>query len=161
MFSGFDVINNLESLKSSFLAQDNCMSVKLKPKLFGPIFAMFDGNEITGYAFGHPSQATTHLPIKTPVDTLLASLAYCIVVSIEWAASQNEATLQPFMVKVTGIKAPDLPGRIERMHVSIISAVVEDTLLAEKIVEQAKSICTVSNTLNCEVTILIETAPDV
>lgn len=137
------------------------MAILLKPKLFGPIFAMFDGTEITGYAFGDPAQPTPHLPIKTPVDALLASLACCIVLSIEWAASQNKATLQPFMVKVTGLKAPNLPSRVEKMHVSIISKVVEDVFLTEKIIEQAKSICTVSNTLNCEVTISIETAADV
>ena len=137
------------------------MAINLKPKLFGPVFATFDGTEITGYAFGDQSQATPYLTTKTPVDALLASLAYCIVVSIEWAANQNKATLQPFMVKVTGIKAPDLPSRIEKMHVSIISAVVADVFLAEKIVGEAKSICTISNTLNCEVSISVETEADV
>ena len=49
------------------------MTIKLKSKLFGPVYALFDGTEITGYAFGDPSQATPHPPIQSPVDTLLAS----------------------------------------------------------------------------------------
>ena len=65
------------------------------------------------------------------------------------------------MVKVTGIKAPDLPGRVETMHITIIGTLAEDASLAARMVRQAKSVCTVSNTLNCEVTILTEPAADV
>jgi uncharacterized OsmC-like protein len=136
------------------------MALKLKPKSFGPVFALFDGTETTRFAFGDPSNATPHVPIQTPVDTLLASLAFCIVKSVIWAADQQAATLQPFIVKVTGAKAPDLPGRVEKMHITIIGTLVEDGSFAEKIVKQAKSICTVSNTLNCDVTVSTEPAAD-
>jgi len=137
------------------------MAIKLKPKSFGPVFAMFDGTKITGYAFGDPSQATPYLPIQTPVDTLLASLAYCIVLSVEWVASEIDAKLHPFIVKVTGIKTLDLPGRVEKMYITIIGQLVEDPSVAERIMQRAKSICTVSNTLSCEVSISTEPAADV
>ena len=63
------------------------MAIRLKPKSFGPVFALYNGSKITGYAFGDPSNSTPYPSTQTPVDTLLTSLAYCIVLSAELAAS--------------------------------------------------------------------------
>ena len=68
--------------------------------------------------------------------------------------------MHPFAVKVTGKKAPDLPGRVEQMEVVIIGDLADDSALARKIVELAKSICTVSNTLNCTLSVAMEPALD-
>ena len=137
------------------------MVLRMKPKSFGPVFALFDGTDNIQFAFDDPSEATPHPPSQTPVDTLLASLASCIVKSVQLAASQHNATLKPFMVKVTGNKAPDLPGRVEQMQVMIIGQLADDGSLAQKLVKQAKAICTVSNSLNCTVTIATQDAVDV
>lgn len=134
------------------------MALKLKPKLFGPVFALYDGTDTIQHAIGDPAAVTPHPPAGSPVDTLLASLAACILKSIQWSADQHKAALIPFTVRVDGTKSLDLPGRVEKMHITIIGLPVTDETLVEAIVKQAKSICTVSNTLNCEIT--IETLPN-
>lgn len=133
------------------------MTVPPKPKSFGPVFAYFDGTQTVGYASA-TSERSPHPPDGTPVDLLLASLAYCMVRSVEWAAKDHGAALHPFTVKVTGAKAPDLPGRIEVMDVTLIGDLVDDATTARQIAKLAKAICTVSNTLNCDVTVATEPA---
>jgi uncharacterized OsmC-like protein len=136
------------------------MNVKTKPKTFGPVFAFFDGSETPRYASDPASEKSLHPPVGTPVDMLLASLAYCIVKSVEWAAKDHKSSLHSFAVKVTGTKALDLPGRVEKMEIIIIGNLVDDSAVAGQIVKLAKSICTVSNTLNCAVLISTEPAAD-
>jgi len=136
------------------------MILRMKPKSFGPVFALFDGTDTIRFAFDDPSETTPHPPSQTPVDTLLASLAACIVKSVQMAANQHKATLNPFMVKVTANKAPDPPGRVEQMQITIIGQLVDDGSLAQKLVKQAKAMCTVSNSLNCTVTIATQAAAD-
>lgn len=135
--------------------------MELKPKSFGPIFAFYDGSEKIRFARHDPTKITPYPPSQTPVDTLLASLAHCIVKSVEWAAGRQGALLSCFSVKVTGAKAPDLPGRVEKMHIVIIGPLVDNSTLEQEILTQAKLICTVSNTLNCEVTIATDQVLDV
>ena len=137
------------------------MIVKTKPKSFGPVVAFYDGSETTRYASDLVSEQSPHPPAGSPVDMLLASLAYCIVKSVEWAAKAHKSHLLPFAVKVTGTKALDLPGRVEQMDVIIIGDLVDDSAVAGQIAKLAKSICTVSNTLNCVVTVATEPAADV
>ncbi|MFK7836610.1 MAG: OsmC family protein [Sulfitobacter sp.] len=134
------------------------MTIRPKPKTFGPLFAHFDGTQTVQYT-NATSAPSPHLPEGTPVDMLLASLAYCMIKSAEWAAKDQGVTLQPFVVKVTGTKALDQPGRIERMDVTLIGDLVEASALAGTIVKQAKAICTVSNTLNCKITVTTEPGP--
>ena len=134
--------------------------MNIKPKTFGPVVAFYDGSETTRYACHLVSDRSPHPPAGSPVDMLLASLAYCFVKSVEWAAKDHKASLHPFAVKVTGTKALDLPGRVERMDVVIIGDLVDDSLGAGRIVKLAKSICTVSNTLNCAVMMSTERAAD-
>ena len=136
------------------------MNMKTKPKTFGPVVAFYDWSETTRYASDFMSEKSLHPPAGSPVDMLLASLAYCIVKSVEWAAKDHNASLHSFAVKVTGTKALDLPGRVERMDVIIIGDLVDDSVVAGQIVKLAKSICTVSNTLNCAVVISTEPAAD-
>ena len=137
------------------------MTVRMKPKTFGPVFAFYDRSETVCYAADLVSEQSPHPPAGSPVDMLLVSLAYCIVKSVEWAAKDHKASLHPFAVKVTGTKALDLPGRVEQMDLTIIGDLVDDSVVAEKVVKRAKSICTVSNTLNCAVTVAMEPAADV
>ena len=134
------------------------MTVRMKPKAFGPVVAFYDRSETVSYATDLVSEQSPHPPAGSPVDMLLVSLAYCIVKSVELVAKSHKASLHPFAVRVTGTKALDLPGRVEQMDLTIIGDLVDDIAVAEKIVKQAKSICTVSNTLNCAVTVAMEPA---
>ena len=130
-------------------------AIRLKPKKFGPVFLRIDEADTILYAEDPASAGTTHPPDKTPVDTLLASLGSCIIRSVQWAAAQQKATLNPFSVTVSGVKAETPPNRVEKIDVTVSHDLVSDPVLADKIVKQAKSICTVSNSLTCDITLTL------
>ncbi len=132
------------------------MTLKVKPKSFGPVFVFFDGSADLRYAYGDASDTSPHPPAGSPVDTMIASLGSCIARSVEWAAGQRNVPLNPFQVKVVGTKSPELPGRVEKAEITIIGNLVDDAALAARILAQAKTICTVSNSLNTEVEINIQ-----
>ncbi|MCV6594904.1 MAG: OsmC family protein [Silicimonas sp.] len=127
--------------------------MKLKPKRFGPIRVVFDGADQMRYGVGAGGETSLHPPAATPVDTMLAALGACIVKSMEWAAAQHKVALTPFEVEINGTKSLDLPGRVERLDIAISGRLVEDADLAARLVAEAKSICTVSNSLNSQVEI--------
>jgi|TARA_B110000977_G_scaffold34956_1_gene46739 uncharacterized OsmC-like protein len=134
------------------------MTVELKPKVFGPIFVFFNGTDTLQYAHIDPSNASAYPPIQAPVDTFLASLGACIVMSIKWSTDQRKFFLNPFIIKVVGIKAFDIPNRIERINIEIIGKFIDNEDLIPRIMRQAKLICTVSNSLSCEVNFTARTA---
>ena len=127
------------------------MTLELKPKVFGPIFVFFNGANTLQYAHIDPSNTSAYPPIQAPVDTFLASLGACIVMSIKWSTDQRKIFLNPFKIKVIGIKAFDIPNRIERINIEIIGSFIDNEDLITRIMRQAKSICTVSNSLSCVV----------
>ena len=132
------------------------MKIKLRPKTFGPVVACFDFSNEVQYATTETSERTPHAPPGSPVDMLLASLAFCMVKSVEWAAKDQGETLLPFSVKVAGTKAPDLPWGVEVMEVTLIGDLVENATATPQIAKLAKSICTVGNTLNWELSLTLE-----
>ena len=134
------------------------MTVELKPKVFGPIFVFFNGTDTLQYAHIDPSNASAYPPIQAPVDSFLASLGACIVMSIKWSTDQRKFFLNPFIIKVVGIKAFDIPNRIERINIEIIGKFIDNEDLIPRIMRQAKLICTVSNSLSCEVNFTARTA---
>ena len=71
--------------------------------------------------------------------------------SIKWSTDQRKIILNPFIIKVMGIKAFDTPNRIERINIEIIGNFIDNKDLITRIMRQAKSICTVSNSLSCVV----------
>ncbi|HAB36996.1 MAG TPA: hypothetical protein DCE52_03165 [Rhodobacteraceae bacterium] len=126
-----------------------------KPRIFGPIFAYFDGTKKVNYS-SKKSKRTAHPPDGTPIDMMLASLAYCIVVSVIWAAKDYDVTPHPFKVKVTGTKALNEPGRVAMIDITLIGVLVDDFAISTQIMNKAKAICTVSNTLNCDVNVSMD-----
>ncbi len=132
------------------------MSTPAKPRTFGPVFAFSDGADTTRYAYDETSTPTQCPPDGTPVDTMLASLANCIVKSLIWAAKDQGVPLGAFSVRVTGIKATDLPSRLGSVEIVIKADLGADSALAQRCVKVAKSVCTVSNTLNCPITLTHE-----
>jgi uncharacterized OsmC-like protein len=127
--------------------------MKLKPKSFGPIYVFYDGGDQISFAFGDPAQKTEYPPNNSPVDTMIASLGSCIVKSMVWSAGQHKAELRKFHVVVTAIKAADLPARVGKISLTLVGAFVDDEALAPTIIKQAKSVCTVSNSMTCDVEI--------
>lgn len=125
--------------------------VTFKPKQFGPVFVMFDGAETVSFAQDDPAQAQESPPRASPVVTLMVSVGHCLVESIRIIARREHMTLQPFMISVRGEKALDLPGRLKTIRSAVIGHPVADPGQAADLVTEAKGICTVSNTLNCEI----------
>lgn len=131
-------------------------SIRIKQKKFGPVFLDYDDKGRIFYSMDASGDKSPHPPVDTPVDTLLASLGACIIKSMEWAASNEKTALNAFSVRVAGVKAGTLPNRIETLEIQVSNSFAEEQALAETIAKKAKSICTVSNSLNCEVTLSLQ-----
>jgi uncharacterized OsmC-like protein len=124
--------------------------VKIKPKQFGPVNVLFDGADAITFAQADLAQAQHLPPRPSPIVTLLASLGHCLVESIRIIARREDLTLAPFTISITAEKALDLPGRLEVIRCVVHGNLVADPLRAMELVANAKAICTVSNTLNCD-----------
>ncbi|MEP3244169.1 MAG: OsmC family protein [Sneathiella sp.] len=131
-------------------------AVRIKQKKFGPVYVQYEGSDILLYGADLASVDKVAPPTTSPVDTMLASLGACIVKSIEWVAGQKKTPLNPFTVEVAGIKAADLPNRVEALTVRVDIRALDDPETAKAVIKQAKSICTVSNSLNCDVALTVE-----
>ena len=131
------------------------MEIKLKPKTFGPVFIHTDQQRTIRYGRSDDSVDQVAPPTDSPADTLLFSLGACIAISLQMQAEKNEITLDAFQVQVTSKKAEDLPNRFDCFEVLIPRSIFEDPEFAESLLSSAKSICTVSNTLNAEVTLTL------
>ena len=132
------------------------MKTKLKPKSLGHVLAFSAPTNEGQYAITEVSEGTPHVSPASPVEMVLAVLAFCMVKSVEWAAKDQGERLLPFPVTVAGTKALDLPWRVEVMEVTLFGGLVEDATATLHIAKLAKSICTVSNTLNCEISLTLE-----
>lgn len=132
------------------------MKIKLKPKSFGPVFVRI--NQEGGLDFGETLEQIGQVnpDISSPAISLLYSLGSCIAISLQMAASSRQITLQPFYVKVSSAKATDLPNRFEGFNVSVDAGFINDKDMALELLAKAKSLCTVSNTLNTKVNLKIE-----
>ncbi|NDR58786.1 OsmC family protein [Aliiruegeria sabulilitoris] len=128
------------------------MGIRIKPKSFGPIYVRSNGDGALLYA-DRPEDFNAVPPHATPVDLLLASVGACIAKSLEIVAEQRGQTLFPFSVEVTGKKATDLPNRLGSADIRVVGKLTDDAELSVELLRQAKSICTISNTLNCPISL--------
>ena len=80
------------------------------------------------------------------------------MVSMRRVAEQKAIQLPSFTIEITSISSTDLQIRIARMKVVISGLQLEDQALSDEIVKKAKSMCTVGNTLNCEIETILENA---
>ncbi|SNS98576.1 OsmC family protein [Tropicimonas sediminicola] len=126
------------------------MGIRIKAKTFGPISVRFDMDGALTYA-GQGGEFSAAPPQGTPVELLLASVGACIAKSLEIVA--EERPLPPFSVEVTGTKATDLPNRVGSIGIRVVGKLSDDADRSAELLRRAKSICTVSNTLNCEITL--------
>lgn len=126
------------------------MKVKFKSKTIGPVFVIKKNQEIR-YALLDVSKPTRFPPSEKPSQTLLASVGACFVKSIDNVAQKQELELEEFVIQVKGFSSIDMPIRIAKISV-LISGGLFDKLGEKKLLLiEAKAICTVSNTLNCEI----------
>lgn len=123
------------------------MALKLRPKRFGPVSVLFDPEGEVRFVSGEGGEPLPHPPYDKPVLTLMASVAHCLVESLRIVAKREDVTLPAYAITVTAEKSLDAPGRIE----SMVCRIEGD--LDREMVREAKSMCTVSNTLNCKITL--------
>ena len=129
------------------------MEIKVKPKTYGPVFVHIDRQRTVFYGRDEGVIDKPSPPTDTPADTLLFALAACIAISLHMEAEKSRLTLDPFWVRAVCKKAQDLPSRFDRFEVSVPRSITDDHESAERLIKGAKSICTVSNTLDADVTL--------
>ena len=132
------------------------MKIKSKIKSYGPIFVRADDEGTLQYGYDRVSIDSPVPTSKTPAETLLASIGACMVLSIGIVARQKKTEVNPFDVEVRATKAEDLPSRFGHYEVRVSKGLHDDPGLAESIVKQAKTVCTVSNSLNGEIALIFD-----
>jgi uncharacterized OsmC-like protein len=133
------------------------MAIRLKPKHFGPL-AMHTDNEgsfvyttDTGHS-GHTGSAATSDSAR-PSDLIMAALASCICISLEMAAKSLKVDPGGITVEIRAAKALDLPSRFGSFAAVVTLEKVDDEDIGLRLLRDAKEMCTVSNTLNAEVSL--------
>ena len=133
------------------------MAIKLKPKHYGPLRMQSVKPGRLAYTTEAGYKAMAGAPASTelgaPSDLIMAALASCIAISLEMAAQDMKVDPGEIDVEVKGSKARDLPHRFGSFSATVYLADIEDQDLAARLLKQAKQICTVSNTLNSEVSV--------
>jgi uncharacterized OsmC-like protein len=133
------------------------MQVKVKPKRYGPLTVRSDGGATLAFETeaGHHAQgALTPAPdAMSPSDLMLAALANCIAISMRMAAQQMALELGALSVSAVATKASDLPNRFGHFDVIARTQMQVDPERVGELLRRTKDICTVSNTLNAEVTV--------
>lgn len=132
------------------------MKIKQKPKSFGPVYISVDNEGILKFGESLDKVGQVSPDISSPAVSLLYSIGSCIALSIQMAAAKKRIILQPFHVKVKSEKAEDLPSRFATFHVWVSDRLTEDKKQAKQLLKLAKSLCTVSNTLNAEVNVSLD-----
>ena len=135
------------------------MAIKLKPKFYGPLCldrdvpGSFTYNTDAGYraSTGAPASAAQ----APPSDLIMAALASCIGISLEMVAEEMKIDPGAIEIVINGEKAIDLPHRFARFEVSVHLDDIGDKDLALRLLNQAKQICTVSNSLKSEVVLTL------
>lgn len=131
------------------------MALTLRPKRFGPVFVRFDDQGIVSFATDADGPGLPHPPGDKPVLTLMAAVGHCLVESIRILAARDGITLSAFAISVASEKSLDAPGRLQTILCRVEGTVVPDAAERERLVKEAKTICTVSNTLNSQITVEI------
>lgn len=125
----------------------------LKPKRFGPVQVRLDGQGAVSFALSETDPGQPHPPGDKPVLTLMASVGHCLVESIRIVAARQGQVLAPFAITVRAEKSLDLPGRLQSLKCTVSGPVLADPQAVPAIIAESKTICTISNTLNAEVTL--------
>lgn len=136
------------------------MQLKIKPKRYGPLTLRSDDGAKLDFETeaGHRAQGALapSAHAMSPSDLMLAALANCIAISMRMAAQQMALELGALSVSAIVTKASDLPNRFGHFEVTVRSAVAPDPGRVDELLRRTKEICTVSNTLNAEVTLQLD-----
>ncbi|USD64301.1 OsmC family protein [Vibrio sp. SCSIO 43136] len=123
------------------------MAIKIKAASYGPAIAALnaDGELVYGTELGALSKTPE---LDSPAMTMLYSVASCMVLSLQMVAKRKKIEVQPFSFEVIGHKGTELPMHFARYEVALSAGVHADPEVAQKLLKDAKAICTVSNSLS-------------
>lgn len=92
----------------------------------------------------------------TPLEIQAAALAACIAASVRIAArAADVGALGQIDVDVEAIKAEDEPSRLGRFEVIVHFSDPLDDAVRRRLVDAAEDICTISNTLRAQDTVVV------
>ena len=138
------------------------MTVKLKPKSYGPLQLVSENADTLAFTteggFQGVGVRTSQTEGLAPPDLLLASLGTCIVISMRMAADQMGLSLGALTASARADKALDLPHRFARLMIDVTSDQALPGAQADELVQRTKALCTVSNTMGAEVVLTLRTA---
>jgi uncharacterized OsmC-like protein len=83
----------------------------------------------------------------SPVEYLLVAAAACFALSVRSVIGARKFPKTSFEVVVTGEKAGDVPSRLGQISLVVLFDAAVDSVEAARIAEEAKRLCTVTNTL--------------
>ncbi len=123
------------------------MGIKVKPSSYGPAIAQLDESGVIQFGISG-SDATATPSLESPAVTLLYSIASCMVLSLQMVAKRKKIDIQPFSVEVTAHKGEELPAHFAHYEIVLSRSVHDDQDVAKKLLKDAKSICTISNSMS-------------
>jgi uncharacterized OsmC-like protein len=92
----------------------------------------------------------------SPVEYLLIGAAGCLALSCRAVLTDSDESGSSVEVTAIGSKAPEPPSRLARIGLAVRFGNDIDTVEARSIVEKAKKLCTVTNTLLGSVAIEVD-----
>lgn len=123
------------------------MAIKVKPASYGPVKATL--NKEGGLLFSSADGEFSTTPsLDSPAVTLLYSIASCMVLSLQMVAKRKKIEIGSFSFEVIGHKGTELPAHFAHYEIALSRDVHSDFDVAEKLLKDAKSICTISNSLS-------------
>jgi uncharacterized OsmC-like protein len=94
----------------------------------------------------------------SPVEYLLIAAAGCLALSCRAVLTERDGSAIPVEVTAIGNKAPEPPSRLARIGLAVRFGSQIGAADARSIVEKAKKLCTVTNTLLGSVAIEIDSS---
>jgi uncharacterized OsmC-like protein len=94
----------------------------------------------------------------SPVEYLLIATAGCLALSCRAVMGNGHGSGSSVEVTAFGSKAPEPPSRLERIDLAVRLGSEIDAVEAASIVQKAKKLCTVTNTLLGSVAIQIHSS---
>jgi uncharacterized OsmC-like protein len=131
------------------------MTLRVKPSSEGPILVSFD--EHRGLRYGRVVSELSVSPVlDNPAETFLYSIGSCMAISLQKLALRRQIEIQSFHLQVTGHKGEFLPAHFTHYDIQLSKGIHSDRELAEKLLKDAKKICTISNSVSGSVELGLE-----
>ncbi|MFD0981099.1 OsmC family protein [Tropicimonas aquimaris] len=126
----------------------------MKPATYGPVFVRMADDGALRFGVGSGAIDQLHPPSEKPAETLLAAIGSCMVLSIGIVAGRDNFHPGAFHVEVRATKAAEPPSHFGAYEIRVSEGLAEDPDLRADIAKRAKSICTISNSVNGDIVLL-------